>query len=216
MNKKIIIIITAVIIVMIVSAGVYYFFTQKKETNINTNQVAINQPINLNTNNINKAPAPTYEKYTEEKGYVQFDTPQEWTKISPEEIEKVLPAEQKEKIKVLYYAVNIDGVIISVSKKSYTKGEKTFSQMLDDELSESQKSVPDYNITKDEKSEKEALYKASFTFQNNPSLSLTKALYVNQDQEKDWIYFMNFILKKDFVSRYQDIIDHLLDSFLTV
>jgi len=209
--KKTILIIVIVLIVIGIGIGIYFLVTQKKETTTNLNTSTTKEPV---TNTIvNKVTPPNYERFAESGGYISFDKIQEWTEISPEQIQKAITEEQRNGYTIVYYSANPAGVVLAVSKKSFESGAKTLTQNFDDDTELAQKQSASYKIIDKKITDDSARSEAQITIQDKSYTIYSKAMMKNVSGEnKDWYYIMEVSVPDNLEESYSDVTNYLFDS----
>lgn len=212
--KKGALILIIIIIIIGVGYGAYYFIVREEA---NENQVIIenkNQGIqNQNTNTSEKAPTPIYDDFKETEGYASFAIIKEWTSIAPEEVVEGLSEEDLFGYQVVYYAINDEGLIQTVSKKPFTRDEKTINQIFNDDFAFSKESAPDYQVINKEQKDNEIRWESPVTINNTPYTIFSRGvLKTIESENKDWYYLLEVIVPAEIKDKYSQIISYLLIS----
>jgi len=156
-------------------------------------------------------PEIKYATFTYDQGRFSFEYPDNWIKIAPEEIEKALTEEERQKEKVLFYASNTEGVIISAGLEDHAQGDKSLEDLIKESLAELKKADPDMTLFADERKENEVLLGIDFRTQGRDWSNIGKIILA-ETKETDHFYSIAITLPKELKDKYYDIGNYVLDS----
>jgi len=204
-NLKLIII----IIIIIAVAGAFAFWLVTKK-GIGPGEKQTEESTQVSKPEETK-PEIKYATFTYDQGRFSFEYPDGWIKIAPEEIEKALTEEDRQKEKILFYASNPEGVIISAGLEDHARGDKSLDGLIEESLAELKKADPDMTIFADERKENEVSLGIDFRTQGRDWSNIGKIILA-ETSKTDHFYSVAITLPKELRDKYYDVGAYVLNS----
>ena len=198
-----------IIIVIIVVAGAFAFWLGAKK-GIGPGERQTEESAQVSKPEETK-PEIKYATFTYDQGRFSFEYPDGWIKIAPEEIEKALTEEGRQKEKVLFYASNTEGVIISAGLEDHAQGDKSLDGLIEESLAELKKADPDMTIFADERKGNEVSLGIDFRTQGRDWSNIGKIILA-ETKETDHFYSVAITLPKELRDKYYDVGAYVLNS----
>jgi len=198
-----------IIIIIIAIAGAFTFWLVTKK-GIGPGEKQTEESTQVSKPEETK-PEIKYATFTYDQGRFSFEYPDNWIKIAPEEIEKALTEEERKKEKILFYASNTEGVIISAGLEDHAQGDKSLDGLIEESLAELKKADPDMTIFTDEREENEALLGINFRTQGRDWSNIGKIILA-ETSKADHFYSVAVTLPKELKDKYYDVGTYILES----
>ncbi len=197
------VVITIIILAVLAIAGGAYWLGTRSNTNANvTNQPASNANVS--------APNVIYETNSSNSLYV-FDMVKEWTSVTPEEVQKSIPEEQRHGYSIMYFSTNPDSVVLSVSEKGVVDSKMSMAEIVADDKARADKN-PNADMTNESVNQSDARTEIHVTSGANQYTVFSRYLiFFAGDNRTSWA-LMEVTVPTSRVTQYKSIVTHLLDS----
>jgi len=198
-----------VIIVIIVLVGAFVFWLGARK-GIGPGEKQTEESAQVSKPEETK-PEIKYATFSYDQGRFSFKYPDSWIKIAPEEIEKALTEEERQKEEILFYASSPEGVIISAALEDQARGDKSLDGIIEESLAELKKADPDMTIFADERKENEVSLGIDFRIQGR-DWSNIGIIILAETNKTDHFYSVAITLPKELRDKYYDVGAYVLSS----